>query len=429
MCSLPRALASEYLIAENCAKISDDNFLFSLRVAMSNPPDDHFSYGCFPRPRTPRRSPASGGNNNNNNNARRGLFHIGQGGRTVLPPLHLPFRTSRSPAPDPSFSSNQYLQQEPTQSRSDYNISAYGQSGWPVNPIPGHHQPTSFPTDPRFQAAQTSYGTYPSRTSSAMIADTHDSRSMPPLSDPMQGFPAAYTPYPEHSQQPTASYYPPAPDPRNLPPPVPSTGFESSGMMPRRASMSVDRTVPSRLSMHGPSPYPRNPPMVSPSAYVPEPPVAEPAIKKKRKRADAEQLKVLNETYNRTAFPSTEERAELAKKLGMSARSVQIWFQNKRQAMRQSTRQASSSAPPTTSEPFPASSHTAGPASLPAAGGYVPMGSASVSQAYGLQRPVGETQHHVAGRLIPSPTPSTYHRGRSHDDDERDPRRYQGRPY
>lgn len=40
---------------------------------------------------------------------------------------------------------------------------------------------------------------------------------------------------------------------------------------------------------------------------------------------DAEQLKVLNDTYNRTAFPSTEERIELAKKLGMSARSVQIW--------------------------------------------------------------------------------------------------------
>jgi homeobox protein YOX1/YHP1 len=52
----------------------------------------------------------------------------------------------------------------------------------------------------------------------------------------------------------------------------------------------------------------------------------QPAIKKKRKRADAAQLKVLNETYARTAFPSTEERAELAKKLDMSARSVQIWL-------------------------------------------------------------------------------------------------------
>ncbi len=71
---------------------------------------------------------------------------------------------------------------------------------------------------------------------------------------------------------------------------------------------------------HGSTPYPRVP---SVATHAPEPPV-EP-VKKKRKRADAEQLKVLNETYNRTAFPSTEERIELAKKLGMSARSVQIW--------------------------------------------------------------------------------------------------------
>jgi homeobox protein YOX1/YHP1 len=51
----------------------------------------------------------------------------------------------------------------------------------------------------------------------------------------------------------------------------------------------------------------------------------EPVIEKKRKRANANQLKVLNEVYNRTAFPSTEERAKLARKLDMSARSVQIW--------------------------------------------------------------------------------------------------------
>ena len=48
-------------------------------------------------------------------------------------------------------------------------------------------------------------------------------------------------------------------------------------------------------------------------------------VKKKRKRADAAQLKVLNDVYARTAFPTTEERLELAKKLEMSARSVQIW--------------------------------------------------------------------------------------------------------
>ena len=46
---------------------------------------------------------------------------------------------------------------------------------------------------------------------------------------------------------------------------------------------------------------------------------------KKRKRADAHQLEVLNTTYNRTTFPPTEERAALAKQLDISARSVQIW--------------------------------------------------------------------------------------------------------
>ncbi|TFL02465.1 hypothetical protein BDV98DRAFT_592151 [Pterulicium gracile] len=71
----------------------------------------------------------------------------------------------------------------------------------------------------------------------------------------------------------------------------------------------------------------------------------ESAIKKKRRRADANQLKILNEVWERTAFPSTEERAELAKRLDMSPRSVQIWFQNKRQNMRQTSRGGSTATP------------------------------------------------------------------------------------
>lgn len=77
------------------------------------------------------------------------------------------------------------------------------------------------------------------------------------------------------------------------------------------------------------SPYGRSPSHGVPTSTTP-PPVSpttpeESTIKKKRKRADARQLKVLNETYNRTAFPSTEERLALAKELDMTARSVQIW--------------------------------------------------------------------------------------------------------
>jgi homeobox protein YOX1/YHP1 len=43
----------------------------------------------------------------------------------------------------------------------------------------------------------------------------------------------------------------------------------------------------------------------------------EPTMKKKRKHADAHQLEVLKATYNSTAFPSTEERAALAKRLDL----------------------------------------------------------------------------------------------------------------
>ncbi|CAG8541894.1 14592_t:CDS:2, partial [Acaulospora colombiana] len=64
----------------------------------------------------------------------------------------------------------------------------------------------------------------------------------------------------------------------------------------------------------------------------------------KRKRANPNQLKVLNEVFQQTFFPSTEQRIQLGKQLGMSPRTVQIWFQNKRQSWRSKTR-ATSSAP------------------------------------------------------------------------------------
>ena len=85
----------------------------------------------------------------------------------------------------------------------------------------------------------------------------------------------------------------------------------------------VDRTphMP-RLSAH--LPYARNAAeLASPVGYPSDP--SDSIVKKKRKRADARQLAVLNATYNHTAYPSTEERAALAKQLDMSARSVQIW--------------------------------------------------------------------------------------------------------
>jgi homeobox protein YOX1/YHP1 len=75
-----------------------------------------------------------------------------------------------------------------------------------------------------------------------------------------------------------------------------------------------------------PLPYARAPTAPSPVPYDVPPEIQEPTIRKKRKRADARQLEALNRMYARTAFPSTEERQQLARNLDMSARSVQIWL-------------------------------------------------------------------------------------------------------
>ncbi|KAI7879015.1 homeobox, partial [Lichtheimia hyalospora FSU 10163] len=61
-------------------------------------------------------------------------------------------------------------------------------------------------------------------------------------------------------------------------------------------------------------------------------------LKDKRKRATPEQLAVLNKVFSQTSFPSTEMRLQLGKQLGMKPRTVQIWFQNRRQALRTRSR-------------------------------------------------------------------------------------------
>ena len=61
-------------------------------------------------------------------------------------------------------------------------------------------------------------------------------------------------------------------------------------------------------SAHTVSQYLRHPPA---GVTLPDHPPALHPFKKRRKRTDAEQLRVLNEVYARAAFPSAEERQEL----------------------------------------------------------------------------------------------------------------------
>lgn len=57
-------------------------------------------------------------------------------------------------------------------------------------------------------------------------------------------------------------------------------------------------------------------------------------VKPKRKRASVRQLEILKKTFQQTPFPNSEIRKKLARELGMTVRSVQIWFQNQRQMAR-----------------------------------------------------------------------------------------------
>ncbi|KAJ3156852.1 hypothetical protein HK101_001460, partial [Irineochytrium annulatum] len=60
--------------------------------------------------------------------------------------------------------------------------------------------------------------------------------------------------------------------------------------------------------------------------------------KGKRRRASASQVRMLNAVFETTCFPSTEQRNRLAHELGMTPRAVQIWFQNKRQGVKNRTK-------------------------------------------------------------------------------------------
>ncbi|KAJ3561833.1 hypothetical protein NP233_g9954 [Leucocoprinus birnbaumii] len=211
---------------------------------------------------------------------------------------------------------------------------------------------------------QSSYAAYPpsARSSSPIPQNPTDPRRLPPLSTSpaaggerwQQGYPISPNYTATSIRSPTASY-PAAYAPY-------SNGgsaytYLPEGQIDMNAGLfdldpQVRSSSPGSYRSQLADPNFAQPPPISPTTTT-----EEPTIKKKRKRADANQLKVLNEVYARTAFPSTEERNALAKQLDMSPRSVQIWFQNKRQSMRQTNRQSAT-----------ASSHSQAPYSMTSPG-------------------------------------------------------------
>ena len=62
--------------------------------------------------------------------------------------------------------------------------------------------------------------------------------------------------------------------------------------------------------------------------------------KPKRCKISREQLAVLIKSFEEEPLPNFDQRQALAKMLGMTPRSVQIWFQNRRQRLLKPQRQA-----------------------------------------------------------------------------------------
>ena len=185
---------------------------------------------------------------------------------------------------------------------------------------------------------QPSYPAYPTRSTPPLMTNPAE-RRLPPLSTspppaerwqqqpfvPQTGFPA------NNIRSPTATYpatnqfmqqYPTASQPNTYHYPMSHGDQVALNSQSHGTLFDIDPRSTSPFRASGPASIPPpTPPPISPTSAT-----EDTTVKKKRRRADANQLKVLNETYARTAFPSTEERIALAKMLDMSARSVQIWW-------------------------------------------------------------------------------------------------------
>ncbi|KIY44430.1 homeobox-domain-containing protein [Fistulina hepatica ATCC 64428] len=302
-------------------------------------------------------------------------YGAGRVERTVLPSLMATFPSSDFSGVDGHYSSQYhdtaYTQPRSSLDRHDYTMPSWNESSYygsypsdnidVSRPMPTGRQTYGYSTSasdflhtsetshrlsrqevayPLHNAAQATYGTYPtyasnytssspsstSVTLSPRMATSFNSPSTPSSSSQLD----------LQSHVSTSAYEPPF----SFPPPG-ATHSEPSSMLshtnkPKFSPVSPTMTISSR--------EPSSP--VSPTTLA-EP--SEPVVKKKRRRADPRQLKVLNDTYARTHFPTTAEREALAKQLDMTPRSVQIWFQNRRQAARSTNPHSHTSASATPS--------------------------------------------------------------------------------
>jgi hypothetical protein len=133
--------------------------------------------------------------------------------------------------------------------------------------------------------------------------------------------------------------------------PINTSTTSSTGNL-RRGPVSVERTATRRLCAYHLPPIPTPPPHIG-HFFGP------PSAQEEEKARQCGAIRVLNEVYARTTYPSTEERKELAVRLNHDPQEradlvrlvflrhrpcihISFRFQNKRQSMRNTRRQSTS---------------------------------------------------------------------------------------
>ncbi|GAA5835233.1 hypothetical protein JCM3766R1_006909 [Sporobolomyces carnicolor] len=113
------------------------------------------------------------------------------------------------------------------------------------------------------------------------------------------------------------------------------TTVDSPGPDPAAAPLEERIAVASTLTSDGRVAPSRSPTTRSPLAATTGAEstgtVENPLIPKRRRRTSPTELAILEEEYQRNPRPDQPERAKIAQRLGMTNRSIQVWYQNRRQ--------------------------------------------------------------------------------------------------
>ncbi|KAL6451515.1 YOX1 Homeobox protein YOX1 [Candida maltosa Xu316] len=175
-------------------------------------------------------------------------------------------------------------------------------------------------------------------------------KSLPPLSSILQTAPSNYcNNHPlinpnTHisSSSPVNSYIPSPPSSTNLKRSYEESTITTSHGAPdvsilelRKASKSISSSSTSSLVSigsdksyafisHSPSTFPSQEPSIDNA----------PLARRKRRRTSPTELNILNQEFMLGSTPNKERRLQIAEKVSMTEKAVQIWFQNKRQSIR-----------------------------------------------------------------------------------------------